>query len=183
MRTVLVGLFLLSFLAISSLAQDPEYIDSRVGLRLRKRANVSLLDEDNEASRPVEDDNRYHYRLRVGAEGRWESGLKLGGTIQSQGLWDDRGEGDRSEPGISEAYLGLENIGFWPVSAQIGRQSLTLGRGLLLSDYEKDWSFDSIEAEYDAFPYTWGFLIGRTSHLSPETDLEWLGVLRSKYEP
>ena len=153
-------------------------------MRLRRRADVSVLENSENTSEKTreETDNAYHYRLRAGCEARWDTSLTLGTTIQAQGRWDDRSD-DRSEPGVSEAYLGMNNIAFLPISAKLGRQSLLLGRGLLISDWQKEWSFDALDLRYDPFPYVWGLTAARTARISPDTRLEWIGLGRFSYEP
>lgn len=178
----LPALLLAIALAPQTVSAAPEQIDSTVELRLRRMADLDLESADADDSGTEREDD-YHFRLLTGLRAGWDDDIAANLKIQSQGLWENRNEGDQLETGIAEAFINARSIGFLPLSARLGRLRLQSGRGLLLSDDENDWGFDAADAVCDGFPFTYRLLGGRTSRLSPETDIEWLGMGILKYEP
>ena len=157
-------------------------VESTLELRLRKMADLDLRDKDEEPA-VDEEDEEYHFLLLAGIDADWDNDIQASFKIQSQGLWAERDEGDRLETGIGEAFFDARSIGFLPISARLGRLRLQSGRGLLLSDAESAWGFDAADIAYDNFPCSYRILAGRTTRLSPETDIEWVGMAGLTHEP
>jgi hypothetical protein len=161
---------------------SPEYIYPRLELIYGKQTDLddaaSAADADAQPNSESED----YFRLTAGVKAGWADGFELGAALLSQGLQDDPRYGDRSETGISEAYLSAENIGFTPLSAILGRQALLKGRGLLLGDDDTQWRFDAADMRYSAFSSALALTLARTVRLSTATDIEQLGLIAVKYE-
>lgn len=125
----------------------------------------------------------YHLRLDSGFRADWDGHTIFGSTLHLQKLWGDSSQDDEAKIGLAELYLDIRNIGFLPLSLKAGRQRLSQGRGLLLSDEEREWHFDGIDLTYGTFPSSLRMLAARRAHISPDTPIEWVGLLSYKYAP
>jgi len=121
-------------------------------------------------------------RLRVSLHADWTDMVTTRVTAQGTGLWGRRERDDEWLTALSEGYLELHNPGFSPLSLKAGRQYLHFGNGLIITDHEKDWSFDCARIAYDAFPARIDVLYASVAHLSPDTPVDHLWWANARHE-
>jgi len=171
---------LLCILAFTARGAEPEHVDISAEIRLHRRhAMVELSGGSSHATR----DTFERYRLQARAEGEWDNGVKAALTLQSEGFAHRALEEDASVQSIAEAALHFSHIGFLPLSASLGRQTLHQGRGLLLSAEDRAWSFDGVRLRADLFPRRWELLAGRVTSISPDSTLDWITLASLHHEP
>jgi len=98
----------------------------------------------------VDDDfGRIEQRVRLGHDAELTDGVHVVITGEATGLWgsQDSGVSSGSTEGtgdLPEGYVDFQDIRTSDWSARIGRQHLNLGRGFLISDNEKEISYDAL---------------------------------------
>ncbi len=125
-----------------------ELVTMLVSGELRTRAyyqeNVADLSD------AVDDDfGRVEQRIRLSHLAEMTDGVSVAITGEATGLWgsQDAGFSSGSTDGtgdLPEAYVLFQDIRNTDWSAKIGRQHINLGRGFLISDNEKEISYDAL---------------------------------------
>lgn len=97
------------------------------------------------------DDNfgRIEQRIRLRHEAQMTDGVSVVITGEATGLWGSQEEGISSGSAdgtgdIPEGYLSLQDIRNTDWSLKLGRQHMNFGRGFLISDNEKEISYDAL---------------------------------------
>ncbi len=139
-----------------------EVITMLVSGELRTRAyyqeNVADLND------AVDDDyGRIEERVRVSHNVELTDGVYVAITGEGTGLWGSQEKGFSSESAegtgdVPEAYVNFRDIRNTDWSVKIGRQHINLGRGFLISDNEKEISYDALLVTGE-FP-TWTLTVG-----------------------
>ena len=135
-----------------------------IGAELRTRAfwmeNLSDLEDsgtteeaDDGTTRAVDDDFGYiEQRVRLTAEAEFQDGVFVRLTVEGLGNWG--ADDDSWDVGVAEALLHLSNIRGSAWSADLGRQYLHFGRGLLISKNELEIEHDAILIVGEYLPWT-----------------------------
>ncbi len=171
-------LLVLGLTVSTAVGAEIDHFSIESDLRLSRRR--TMLHSD---SSPLLRDTEDRYITRSRAEIFWEHGLSAALALQWKGFAHRADADDTTVKGVSEAVIHFFHIGFLPVNASIGRQHLHLGRGLIISDEDRAWSFDSLHLSADIFPRRLDLSAGRIAHVSPESDLKHFASVSWHYEP
>ncbi len=125
-----------------------ELVNMLISGELRTRAyyqeNVADLNDS------VDDDyGRIEQRVRLSHTAELTDGVTVGITGEGTGLWGSQesafsSEGAEGTGDVPEAYVNFQDIRNTDWSVKVGRQHLNLGRGFLISDNEKEISYDAL---------------------------------------
>jgi len=124
-------------------------------LRTRVYYQENLTDPNG----PADDDfGRIEQRIRLTHNAELTDGVYVVLTGEATGLWGSQENGFSSESAdgtgdIPEGYVNFQDIRASDWSAKVGRQHMNFGRGFLISDNEKEVSYDAIRVTGE-FP-TW----------------------------
>jgi len=115
-------------------------------LRTRAYYQENIIDVSDD----VDDDfGRVEQRVRLTHNAELTDGVSLVLSGEATGLWGSQEEGFSSESAegvldLPEGYVYFQDIRMSDWSVKVGRQHMNFGRGFLISDNEKELSYDAV---------------------------------------
>ncbi|MDP2895141.1 MAG: alginate export family protein [bacterium] len=144
----LLRLAIFGLVATTCVNASSELVTMLISGELRTRAYYQENIQD--LSDSVDDNfGRIEQRVRLRHEAQMTDGVSVVITGEATGLWGSQNEGFSSGSAegtgdIPEGYLSLQDIRNTDWSVKAGRQHMNFGRGFLISDNEKEISYDAL---------------------------------------
>lgn len=114
------------------------------------RTRAYYQENITDLNKSVDDDfGRIEQRVRLTHDAELHDGVHVVITGEATGLWGSQESGfssggSKGSGDIPEGYVDFQDIRASDWSAKIGRQHINLGRGFLISDNEKELSYDAL---------------------------------------